>query len=127
MQNQKSFGSSYSTSHCGGATKLNFARASKVGGATTTGEYAAYITKPADISDFDNLNSNKWYQALDLEIINSLKKTLYTGISTKGSTNTLRLNIGQDLKTQPHAVSFNSCFDVILEFDYANQMINVIQ
>ena len=50
--------------------------------------------------------ANKWYQALDLVIINSLKETLYTGISTKGSTNTLRLNIGLALEPQPHAVHF---------------------
>ena len=139
MQNQKSFGSLYSTSHCGSATKLNFARASTIGGSrgftgtlaggnqVSLGEYGAYLVKPGDISNFDNLNSNKWYQALDLEIINSLKETLYTGISTKGSTNTLRLNVGQPLAAQSHAVHFYSCFDVILEFDYVNQMINVIQ
>jgi hypothetical protein len=137
MQNQKSFGSLYSTSHCGNATKFNFARASTIGGSrgftgtspnqVSLGEYGAYLQKPASISDFDNLNSNKWYQALDLEIINSLKETLYTGISTKGSTNTLRLNVGQPLAAVTHAVHFYSCFDVILEFDYANQMINVIQ
>ena len=72
-------------------------------------------------------NANKWYQALDLEIINSLKETLYTGISTKGSTNTLRLNVSRALAAQSHAVHFYSCFDVILEFDYANEMINVVQ
>jgi hypothetical protein len=79
MQNQKSFGSLYSTSHCGSATKYNFAKASKVGGATTTGEYAAYTTLPANMTAFlATANANKWYQALDLEIINSLKETLYT-------------------------------------------------
>ena len=72
-------------------------------------------------------NANKWYQALDLEIINSLKETLYTGISTKGSTNALRLNIAQPYAAVTHAVNFFFCFDVILEFDYANQIINVIQ
>jgi hypothetical protein len=129
MQNQKSFGSLYSTSHSGSATKYNFAKASKVGGATATGEYAVYNQQPASMAGFIvAANANKWYQALDLEIINSLKETLYTGISTKGSTNTLRLNIGvQGLEAQPHAVHFYSSFDVILEFDYANQMINVIQ
>lgn len=140
MQNQKSFGSLYSTSHCGCASKNNFARASTIGGSrgfsattanppviTALGEYYAYLPKPTNLGDYDNQNSNKWYQALDLEIINSLKETLYTGISTKGSTNTLRLNVGQPLAAQTHAVHFYSCFDVILEFDYANQIINVVQ
>ena len=123
MQNQKAFGSLYSTSHCGSATKINFAKASTAGG-----EYGAYTQKPGSYAGFlVDANANKWYQALDLEIINSLKETLYTGISTKGSTNTLRLNVGRTLASVSHAVHFYSCFDGILEFDYANQMINVIQ
>ena len=123
MQNQKSFGSLYSTSHCGSASKFNFSI-----GSTATGEYYAYTQKLTTLEPFLlDSNANKWYQALDLEIINNLKETLYTGISTKGSTNTLRLNIGRTLATgQSHAIHFYSCFDVILEFDYANQMINVI-
>ena len=59
LQNQKSFGSLYSTSHCGSATKLNFARASQKGGALATGEYAAYLPRPTTgLGDFDNLSSN---------------------------------------------------------------------
>ena len=143
IQNQKSFGSLYSTSHCGCANRYNFAKASTIGGGrgytsdggapptlTAVGEYAAYTTR-SSIDSFAKAtavkNAHKWYQALDLEIINSLKETLYTGISTKGSTNTLRLNVAQPLASVSHAVHFFSCFDVILEFDYANQIINVIQ
>jgi hypothetical protein len=125
MQNQKAFGSLYSTSHCGSASKREFARAS-----TADGEYLAYTPTQGSTVTIPNtviLPHSKWYQALDLEIINSLKETLYTGISTKGSTNTLRLNVGRPLAAQPHAIHFYSCFDVILEFDYANEMINVIQ
>ena len=90
----------------------------------------AFNPKPGAYADFlVDATANKWYQALDLEIINSLKETLYTGISTKGSTNTLRLNIKNGLSSTAtsHAVHFFSCFDIILEFDYANQIINVIQ
>jgi len=125
MQNQKSFGSLYSTSHCGSCNKYNFNKASTIGG-----EYAMYSLR-TDMNTLDKCrtvrNANKWYQALDLEIINSLKETLYTGISTKGSTNTLRLNITRALNNVTHAIHFYSSFDVILEFDYLNQTINVIQ
>jgi hypothetical protein len=124
MQNQKSFGSLYSTSHCGSSSKNVFARA-----ITADGEYLAYTPTQAATVTLANtllLASNKWYQALDLEIVNSLKDTLYTGISTKGSTNTLRLNIGRAIAAAC-PVHFFSCFDVILEFDYLNQTINVIQ
>ena len=140
MQNQKSFGSLYSTSHCGSASKANFAKASTLGGAlgftgtTALGEYYAYSTAGTATTGINTIalctnngNANKWYQCLDLEIINSLKETLYTGISTKGSTNTLRLNIAQPLAAVSHAVHFYSCFDMILEFDYANEMIRVVQ
>jgi hypothetical protein len=123
MQNQKSFGSLYSTSHNGSSLKRSFAVASTAGG-----EYYAYTTKPANYAGYIvSTSANKWYQALDLEIINNLKDNLYTGISTKGSTNTLRLNVGRQLANVSHAIHFFSHFDVILEFDYANQVINVIQ
>ena len=139
MQNQKSFGSLYSNSHSGSANRYNFGKASTLGGASGAstdatpiliGEYAAYITRATGDTYLEAVfykSAQKWYQALDLEIINSLKETLYTGISTKGSTNTLRLNVGNALAAVTHAVHFFSCFDVILEFDYANQIINVIQ
>ncbi len=140
MQNQKSFGSLYYTSHCGSATKFNFAKASTIGGSAgftgtspnqvSLGEYGAYSNSTA-INTYalctNNSSANKWYQALDLEIINSLKDTLFTGISTKGSTNTLRLNIGQPLAAQTHQITYFSCFDVILEFDYANQIVTIVQ
>jgi hypothetical protein len=125
MQNQKAFGSLYSTSHCGSCNRYSFNKASSAGG-----EYQMYSLR-TDVNTFDKCrtvrNANKWYQALDLEIINSLKETLYTGISTKGSTNRLRLNVTRQLNAVVQAVHFYSCFDIILEFDYANQMINVIQ
>ena len=103
--------------------KYNFAKAS-----TADGEYLGYTKLPGTYAAFAvDANANKWYQCLDLEIINSLKDTLYTGISTKGPTNTLRLNLGRGLPAVSHAIHFYSCFDVILEFDYLNQTINVIQ
>ena len=137
MQNQKAFGALYSSNHSGSICKANFIKASTastaVGG---TGEYIAYNIKPVKCAGTDAAlyaawalysNANKWYQVLDLEIINNLKETLYTGISTKGSTNTLRLNIDRPLSNATHAIHFYSCFDIILEFDYTNQVINVIQ
>jgi len=129
MQNQKAFGSLYSTSHSGSTSKYGFSK-----GTTKTGEYAAYFVRGSAAVDtmaeiISHKSAHKWFQALDLEIINSLKETLYTGISTKGSTNTLRLNIKNAVSSTAtsHPIHFFSCFDVILEFDYANQVINVIQ
>jgi len=106
---------------------LLFSKASTVSTTASGSEYNKYSTVPGDYPGIATTVPNKWYQAVDLEIINNLKETLYTGISTKGSTNTLRLNIQRDLAAKSHAVHFYSCFDVILEFDYLNQTINVIQ
>ena len=121
MQNSKAYGSMYSTSHSGSAKVEDFGRSS-----TAYELYQPYVQKPA-LAAYTSSSSNKWYQALDLEIINNENSVLFNGISTKGSTNTLRLNVGFPLATQPHAVHFFSNFDVILEFDYLNQTINVIQ
>lgn len=128
-QNQKSYGSLYSTGHCGSANYRTFAKASTVGGGFgATGQYHAFTTKPADRAGYINSveNANKWYQALDLEVINQLKDTLFTGISTKGSTNILRLNIGQTLAATPHNIHMFSYFDVIMKFDYANGVIETV-
>jgi hypothetical protein len=129
MQNQKAFGALYSSLNSGSSARYVFSKASTV--STTAGssgsEYYAFSTKPADAAGLLITTANKWYQALDLEVINNLKETLYTGISTKGSTNTLRLNIQRPLAAVSHAIHFYSCFDIILEFDYLNQTINVIQ
>ena len=55
MQNQKSFGSLYSTSHSGSATKLNFDKASTAGG-----EYLAFNAKPGTCAGFlVDANANK--------------------------------------------------------------------
>jgi hypothetical protein len=124
MQNQKSYGSLYSTSHNGSSLKSNFSKASTAGG-----EYYAYSNNT--LRTYANTTTpdvfNKWYQALDVEVINGMKETLYNGISTKGSTNTLRLNVARQLANSSHAIQFYSHFDTILEFDYTNGVINVIQ
>ena len=82
MQNQKAFGALYSSFNSGSASKPVFSKASTVStSATSSGsEYFAYSKIPADYAGVATGVANKWYQALDLEIINNLKETLYTGI-----------------------------------------------
>lgn len=119
-QNIKAFGSVYSAGHSGSARRTEFARAS-----ATQGEYTAYNTTALT---FANINAatapaSKWAQCLDLEVLNNLKESLYSGVSTRGSTNSLRLNIGTALAAVTHAVHVYACYDVILNFDYVNGVI----
>jgi hypothetical protein len=121
-QIQKAWGSLYSAAHCGSFTRKNFPRR-----LTAVGEYSGYqINAPTEAASKDSLYSNKFYNVIDLEIINNLNESLYSGISTKDGTHTLRLNIDTIL---PKAVNIHifSKFDVVLTFDYVNGAVTVVQ
>lgn len=128
-QNSKSFGAFYSAGHSGSVTRESFAVASTVGGgAPSNGEYNAYnanANSATNPSDFELKSvSNKFYQCIDLETINQMKSSLYSGVSTRGNTNTLRLNIGKQLANVPHTLHMYACYDVVLNFDYVNGKIS---
>ena len=99
-QNQKSFGAFMSTNHCGSCDRNNMGKCSlPAAGSKYTGEFFAYThAKPATFANMISVdNSNKYYCALDLELINQLKNTLYSGISTKGASNLLRVTVAETL------------------------------
>lgn len=127
-QNSKAFGAFYSAGHSGSAVKGNFGKASTVGGSAginAVNDYVAYtagIPATAPLVEASTA-SNKFRCALDLEMINQSKTGLYTGISTRGSTNTLRLNIGATLANQVHTIHMFSGYDVQLTFDWRNGQI----
>eukprot|EP01038_Epipyxis_sp_PR26KG_P011123 gene11123-14927_t len=76
-------------------------------GSKFTSEYIAYTgTKPTTLAGLISAtNSNKYYCSLDLELINQLKNTLYSGISTKGSSNLMRLiTVAETLANQTFAI-----------------------
>lgn len=58
--------------------------------------------------------------------MHNFKDALYSGINTKDGTNTFRLNIDRALPAVTTAISYYSHFDVVLEFDYINRVVNVI-
>ena len=124
-QLQKAWGSVYSTSHSGSITRSNFLKANSVPNPNTT-EYSAYTQAGTAANAVVNSNSNKWYACIDLELINNFKDALYSGISTKDGTHTFRLNIDRALGAAC-ALHYYSKFDVVLEFDYINRAVNVIQ
>jgi len=125
-QNQKSFGAFVSTAHCGSCDRSNMTKCSlPVANSKFTSEYTAYTaTQPTTLANLlSEANSNKYYCSIDLELINQLKNTLYSGISTKGSTNLLRLTIGEPLEAQVHNVTYYSVYDAVITFDWNNQQI----
>lgn len=119
MQNQKSFGSVYSNSHSGNATANEFLVAS-----AANGNYKAFNANAALV----DIRANKWYQCLDLESINSNKDSLYSGITTNGTTSTLRLNqTGTALANTGHSIFYWSCHDVLVVMDMVGGITSVIQ
>jgi hypothetical protein len=134
-QNSKAFGSVYSTSHSGSYNRDSFAKCSVAGTATTNREYSVYApalaTAPAPTlanlqgETMTSAMSNKWYQALDLEKINQLKNEIYSGLSSKGSTNTFSLNVGVALAAQIHNINYFTEYDALINFDAINGIISV--
>ena len=119
LQNQKSFGSVYSPSHSGSSARLQF----NTGSTAYNPYYRAYTTAFANLPT----QSNKWYQCLDLETINSNKESLYSGISTNGTTCTIRLNINTALADAVHNVQYWSCQDVMVVMDMIAGITSVVQ
>ena len=128
--NSVGFGSFYQTGHSGSAVRTNMGRASTAGGgagvvANAVNDYRAYtsaIPATAPLIELSN-NSNKFNCCLDMEHINQQKTGIYTGVSTRGSTNTLRLNIGSALEAQAHIIHMFAGYDVQLTFDWRNGQI----
>lgn len=125
LQNQKAFGSVYSSNHSGGATRTEFNTASNIllNGNLAYKYHRNYNTA---VNQLD-ARANKWYQCLDLETINSNKESLYSGISTNGTTSTLRLNIANPLANAVHNIHYWSCQDVMVVMDMVSGITSVIQ
>jgi hypothetical protein len=90
-----------------------------------TGEFIAYThAKPATFANLIGVdNSNKYYCSLDLELINQLKNTLYSGVSTKGASNLLRVTVAETLAAYVHNITFYSVYDAVITFDWMNGQI----
>lgn len=118
LQNSKSWGSVYSSNHSGCATRAEFNTAS-----TAYNKFhRPYNTSVASMTT----RANKWYQCLDLETINVDKSNLYSGITTNGTTATIRLNIAEQLAAQPHNIHYWSCQDVLIVMDMVSGITSVV-
>ena len=120
-QNQKSFGSFYSTGHCGSVDRVGMAKCSLKGTTKFTAEFSNYVaTKPSKANSTLSTNTSKYYNSLDVEIINQLKNNLYSGISTKGTSNLFRINVAETLANVAHTITFYSVYDAVLTYDWVN-------
>lgn len=124
-QIQKAWGSLYSTSHSGSITRSSFLKS-----AAANGEYSAFTGTTTIANARTPAYANKWYGCIDFELINNFKDSLYSGIRTRDGTHNFRLNIvqagGNNLPVAM-TVHYYSKFDVIMEFDYINSVVNIIQ
>jgi hypothetical protein len=71
----------------------------------------------------NSLYANKFYNSLDLELINQLKNTLYSGIPTKGASNLMRITVAEELAAVVHNITFYSVYDAVITFDWVNSQI----
>jgi hypothetical protein len=124
-QNQKSFGAFVSTNHCGSCDRGSMAKCSAVvAGSKYTSEYKAYTQAlPNTTQMLNSVYANKFYNSLDLELINQLKNTLYSGISTKGASNLMRISVAEELAAVVHNITFYSVYDAVITFDWQNGQI----
>ncbi len=120
MQQQKAFGSIKSYSHSGSASKNNLCRRSDV---DSDGLYNAPVNDPATLSDL-LIESNQFYLAIDTEIINTNKDSLYNGIQT-GVNSNIRLNIQNALTTS--TTCYYWCYyDALIEMDFTTGITRAI-
>ena len=107
MQIQKAFGSIKTYSHSG---------AIGIGELRRRQEPNNYYLAPNSNKQELDTYGNKFYLAIDTEIINTNKNSLYNGIST-GVNSNIRLNIS-DMLTADLICYYWCCYDVLLEMDF---------
>lgn len=115
MQIQKSFGSIKSYSHSGCIGKVELCRRN-----APNSLYAGPVTAKGDLDNY----GNKFYLAIDTEIINTNKNSLYNGIQT-GVNSNIRLNIAEAL-TASMTCYYWCAYDALLEFDFVTGITRAI-
>lgn len=126
-QLQKSFGAFYSTAHCGSIDRSGISKCSlRSAGSKFTAEFSNYQsgtpTLPQARGD-TSAWSHKYYSCIDVEQLNNAKESLYSGISTNGSSNLFRINVASPLANVIHNVTYYSVYDAVITFDWVNSKI----
>jgi hypothetical protein len=114
MQQRKSFGSVKSVFNSGSSLKRNFAR--RQTGNRLYNDPILAANAQSLVSTTSGPVANQFYLAVDTEIINTNKASLYNGIQT-GVNSNIRLNIANDL-TATMTCYYWCCYDALLEFDF---------
>jgi hypothetical protein len=117
-QVQKAYGSLYSATHAGSSGKQEFCR-------RTTGSANYYEMVNNSVTSNALISSNKFYLAIDTEIINYDSDSLYSGVAM-GVNSNFRVNIGGDATGKTATLYSWFCYDAILEFDLVNGITSVI-
>jgi len=118
-QIKKAWGSLYSTDNTGTIKRV---------AGTASGEYKTYTCGALTVAQIaDVAKSKKWYACIDFELINNFKDSLYSGINIKDGTHTFRVNVDRALPGVTSSISYYSHFEVVLEFDYINRAVSMIQ
>lgn len=128
MQIQKAFGSIYSTSHSGCSGKAEFMRRSTIGTVglpNSTGN--KYLAAATTVNSTILTGANKFYIAIDTELVNYNTENLYNGMAM-GVNSNFRLNVADDgggaITLTPY---FWLNYDAIIEFDLTNGITSVIR
>jgi hypothetical protein len=129
MQNQKSWGAVYSSSHSGSARNTEFAVSSTADPTNASTLYSPYyrpyLAKVANYATVDlDARANKFYQMIDLEKVNGSDAS-YTGITTNGTSSFIRLNISKTLANVSHAFQYYAYYDLLTIFDLASGQVMV--
>ena len=120
MQQRKSFGSIKSVFNSGSISKRNLCRRQK-----ENALYNAPVTNAVSLVSVPPL-ANQFYLAIDTEIINTNKNSLYNGIQT-GVNSNIRLNIQEQLATTSSLTCYYwCCYDALLEFDFVTGITRAI-
>lgn len=115
MQIQKSFGSIKSYSHSGSIGKTELCVRN-----SGNSLFNSAITSKASLQYI----GNKFYLAIDTEIINTNKNSLYNGIQT-GVNSNIRLNVASALSTAMTCYYW-CAYDALLEFDFTTGITRAI-
>ena len=121
-QVQKAYGSLYSNNHGGSMGKMEFARRT-----TSNSQYYPAVLSDSTTTTLINisLSANKFYLAIDTELVNYDSDSLYSGISM-GVNSNFRLNIGDTATAKTCTPMMWFCYDAIIEFDLLNGINSVI-
>ena len=115
MQIRKAFGSIYSNQFCGSIGRYEFLRRDTAD---------AYHLGPISAVGSLQNSGNKYYLAIDTEIINTNKESLYNGIPT-GINSVIRLNVAAALAVAT-TCQFWACYDSLIEMDFTTGLTRTI-